>query len=92
MRALNSALWNRALVEQHRALGGWSIRSARPWYRVSVPAGSTSHASTVAMSPSRLNATATALVQVIPLERPRSAPPGSQGRIETGVRRLLGWR
>jgi kynurenine formamidase len=44
------------------------------------------------MSPSRLIATATSLAQVIPLERARSAPPGSPGRIETAVRRLLGWR
>ena len=57
---------------------------------MSVPAGSTGDASTVAMSPSRLIATATALTQMIPLERARSAPQGSPGRIETAVRPLLG--
>ena len=90
--SLNSALWSRALVEQNRALGGvihpFSVAQASG----ERPRGSIRDASTLAMSPSRLIATATSLAQVIPLERARSAPPGSPGRIETAVRPLLGWR
>lgn len=65
--SLNSALWSRALVEQNRALGGvihpFSVAQASG----ERPRGSIRDASTLAMSPSRLIATATSLAQVIPL-------------------------
>ena len=72
--SLNSALWSRALVEQNRALGGvihpFSVAQASG----ERPRGSIRDASTLAMSPSRLIATATSLAQVIPLERGAIGP------------------